>query len=77
MIKMEVSIDLYMIFYIAQTGADHSQLNDEETSRTHAHAPVHIYSSGRRKQLALTTSLIKSQANNQVIVVLWQAPRVI
>jgi len=77
MVKTEVSIDLFMIFYIAQTQADRSQLNDQETPRNHAHAPEHIYSSGRRKQLPLTISLIRSQANNQVIVVPWQAPRVV
>lgn len=60
MIKMEVSVDLFMSFYIAQTQADHSQFNDQEMSRTHAHAPVHIYSSGRRKQLSLTISFIRS-----------------
>lgn len=53
-------IGLFMTFYTAQTQADHSRLNDQEASRTHGHAPVHIYPSRRRKQLPLMISLIRS-----------------
>lgn len=42
LVKIEASIDLFMISYISQTQADHSQLDDQEMSRSYVRAHVHI-----------------------------------